>query len=229
MLSAGRVKAAAVKMPRSDQHELSAATLYIVNVHGYQSLQPLFHENLDSLMKKDDLLGRYAERERATAILHLMRQTYVNEWDEDNNSEYFSADMDPDDGVFTSDGYTYIMPNISLMIIDRMEDSLSGKYKLGDMDLSLDLDSARNQIRFTCSERNKNATILVDLSPLIADLSATTKNSLSLSPGKATLTFKGAGWKGKLIAATLSGRRENDKPRIERLTGYLFMGHDPGH
>jgi len=224
LLADGKVKVKQVSMEYEDNFELSAATFYIVDIHGYRSLQPLFHENLDSMMKKDVLLGKYSQTDQTRAVMRLMDQKYIDRWDRSTDEgEYFIYNMDPNNGAFAADGYSYLLTEVTEKVGIKKD-----PYPVGNGRLSLELDSAASRLHFNYTEGSRTDTFSLDMSPVLDGINDQRSNG-HLPPEKMVWPFGGSGWKGKLIIYNFSGRKWYNKRRMTSLSGYLLLSPPPGH
>jgi len=222
LLKDGQVTGAQVAVPVKDRKDISSITDYIVEMHGYGPLQPLFRQNLDSMMRKDLLMGKSNVREQSEAIMQLMHVPYTSRWDQDDDIRQFSCRMEPADTVFTTEGYTYMIPDLDQAEISD-GDAFASRYKLGRDSLIIFLDSATNQLHFLPGMGSKDSAFVVGLDKLLEDTTMELDYSMKLSPEKSTLPFKTSLWSGKLIVTSFSGTKRNKTKHIERLEGHLLV------
>jgi hypothetical protein len=223
----GQVTGIQAVVPRKDREEISSMTDYIVETHGYQPLQPLFRQNLDSMMRKDSLMGKYSQRERAVALMKLMHLPYTSKWDQDEESQSFNCRMEPVDTVFATDGLSYLIPDLSLVEISDYDATFS-RYQLGKDSLIVFLDSARNQVHFLPGIGSKDSAVAIGLDKLLEDTTMELEYTMTLSPEKSTLPFHTSHWTGKLVVTTFSGTQRNKIKHIQRLEGHLLIRREEG-
>ncbi|HVU54858.1 MAG TPA: DUF4153 domain-containing protein [Puia sp.] len=224
----GKVISSKSKLSTEDRREISSTTEYIVGTHGYESLQPWFRENLDSLMRKDSLMGKYEERERAEAILKLMHISYASRYYDDVAGETSFAIMpENDDQVLPTDGLPYMIPAFYLAVGNGQE-SVTERYQVGKYSVALFLDSSLNQVRMAFAEgaqaEVKDGACVVELKPLLKAPAEGVQYNTTLPVEKRTLPIHCAGWDGKLIVTSMNGTRRDSVLHVAYLRGYLFLG-----
>lgn len=225
----GRVKDAAVKIPFNDRKEISSITEYLVDIHGYGTLQPWFRQNLDSMMEKDSLTGRYETRDQTEHILGLVHLTYTGRFDEEQASEHFSCNTNGDNIAFPTGGLPYVIPHFQLTANDT-DTAYQSNYKLGSDSLVLFLDSAK-RLHFLSPGRDhaKDSAFIVDLDPILHRLPDTVHYNMELSREAMTLPVDDRRWTGKLILEEFDGSKKDSVIRIESIEGHLLLGRVNGH
>jgi len=239
LLKDGKVTDLRPAIPVEDRREISDITAYIVETHGHQPLQPWFPQNLDSMMRKDSLTGRYSADQRAQDILSLVHVSYDNGYGEHVNGynrdvvKNFNCSMMPDDVVLSTEGLPYMVSRFELTAISRDGFNYVG-YKLGKDSLIICLDSTVNELRLLSSaSREEPASaggnaIHVGLAPVLQRLPRFVNYGLKLSPEEMTLPFGGPGWKGRLFVRELSGIKSDGVLHVTRLTGDILIGEAGG-
>jgi hypothetical protein len=223
----GKITASQTKLSLGDRKEISATTEYIVGTHGYESLQPWFHENLDSMMRKDSLMGKYEERERAEAVLKLMHISYASRYYDDSvDRTDFAIGPEKDDLVLSTEGLPYMIPGFFLATSDR--ESMTQRYQLGKYSVAVFLDSSLNQVRMAFAEGTlaevKDGACVVDLKPLLQTWDEGTQYTTLVPVEKRTVSIHCSGWNGKLIVSSMNGFRRDNVLHVTYMRGYLFLG-----
>jgi len=223
----GKVTVAQTNISFQDRREITSTTEYIVSTHGYESLQPWFKENLDSMMRKDSLTGRYEDRERTEAVLKLMHVTYTSRYDAELNTDHFSVSLDQSDVAIRTEGHPYMFVITSLYPISK-DDTSFNRYALGQDSVLLSMDSTLNQLRilhFTGAHASaKDSTVVVDLKPVLGNLPDTLRYGMQLPLEKMVIPFHHSTWNGKLVVKELSGVWRDKEVHVTQLDGYLLLG-----
>jgi Domain of unknown function (DUF4153) len=90
-----------------DVSQISSIVEYLVNAHGYNSLQPWFSQNLDSLLKDESGKGRYYTYLQSQNLLAFMG---VIKHDEvPNENRYFRVHPFRRDSLISLSGYEYFI------------------------------------------------------------------------------------------------------------------------
>lgn len=223
----GKVTNAQANTPFRDRREISSTTEYIVSTHGYESLQPFFKENLDSMMRKDSLMGRYEDRGRTEAILKLMHVTYTGAYDGEETTNHFGVSLDQNDVAIQTEGQPYLFVITSLYPISK-DDTSFNRYTLGQDSVLLSMDSTLNQLRilrFTGAHATaKDSTVVVDLKPVLGNLPEPLRYGIQLPLEKMVIPFHHSKWNGKLVVKELDGVWRDKEVHVTQLDGYLLLG-----
>jgi hypothetical protein len=228
----GKVANARVNVSVKDRKEITATTEYIVSTHGYQPLQPWFHENLDSMMRKDSLMGRYEDRERTEHILKLMHVSYASRYydDKEEDVQNIRWNLEPGSIALTTEGLPYLIPSVDLTPMGS--DSLSVTYQIGKDSVTLSLDSTNEQLRllpFTGAHATaKDSTISIGLKTLSRYVLVVDQYNnyydTALSVEKMSMPFHNSRWQGKLVIENMDAIRRNKELHVTRMQGHLLIG-----
>jgi hypothetical protein len=148
-----------------DRKELRSVVEYLVEVHGYQTLQPYFIQDLDSLMKKDSILGDRNSSLQVNKVFELM-----NLADRENSSvkeedrKFFSFRSESTNSV-SLEGYDFLIYDYTSF--NDTEDTICVPYQAGKRTVIICFDGKKSQVRI--SDRS-NPDLLVDISDLIKSL-----------------------------------------------------------
>ncbi len=108
MLVGGVVVPAAQKVTSRDQATLSSIVEYMVNVHGVASLQPLFRQNLDSLLKaKPNVTFQAGEIMKLTGLDFMTPQSLALKNEPETTNFTLSVVQN---GYTTTKGSSYLIP-----------------------------------------------------------------------------------------------------------------------
>ena len=70
----------------NDRKQISSITKYIIESHGIQELQPIFSQNLDSLITSNKTGSKMFDYEQTNAVLSLMHLKYVGSYETESTS-----------------------------------------------------------------------------------------------------------------------------------------------
>jgi hypothetical protein len=216
LLKDGMVTDARVTVAFKDRQEISSITTYIVETHGYHPLQPMFRQNLDSLMRKDLLLRSGGQAE---AVLGLMHLSYTSRYDDDKGFERLSCQLPDENVAFKTAGLPYVIPYFSLTAGSE-GDSREDTYKIDTASMALSLDSANNELHLSAT--------VVNLAPILQHLPESIGSGLHLSAEQMTLPINSADWKGQLVIQEFNGVKRDGTVHIIWLRGTLLLDRSNG-
>jgi len=225
ILKEGKITNSPAKLSFVDRKEISSTTEYLVGTHGYEGLQPWFRENLDSIMRRDSLMGKYEERERAEAVLRLMHISYTSRYDDSVTGGGFSIYSGRDDVVLSTEGLPYLIPNFYISI---GSDPADQRYHVGKNSIALSLDSSLSQLHITFSGATqtlaKDSACVIELQSLFKDASVTLEYGTRFPLEKMILPIRCPRGNGKLILTSINGIRRDQGLHVTDLRGYLLLG-----
>jgi hypothetical protein len=213
-----------VKIAAKDRRAISSVTDYLVEEHGYKALQPLFSQNLDSLMRSNRLTGRWQESNQVEAIMKLMNVSYVTRWatvdDTTTNPTlipYFNCTPESDDTATMTDGMMYL-GKFSVGPTDTDWDFVS----VGGEKLRITIDNGRGQLKLAWV--SGGSEVAVDLGPVVQKLlTQGTQYSMTLPRRDLELSFAGRSIVGKLLLTSLEGNKEDNRVQFRRITGMILF------
>ncbi|HEY8970682.1 MAG TPA: DUF4153 domain-containing protein, partial [Puia sp.] len=220
----GKVVNSTARLSFTDRKEISSTTEYIVGTHGYESLQPWFRENLDSMMRHDSLMGKYEERERAEAVLRIMHVSYASRYEDSVTGGGFSVYTQGDSTALSTDGLSYLIPDLD---IAAGNDAAEHRYRLGKHSVVFSLDSSLNQLHIIFSggaQASARDSAVVALLPLFQDSTITFEYGTRLALEKTTLPIHCPRANGKLIITSFNGVRRDKELHVTDLRAYLLLG-----
>ncbi len=168
MLSDGKIMKAADKIPFDDHKEISSVIEYLVEVHGYETLQPFFVQNLDSLMKSDSTINLRYSYGQANKILGLMNISYVGRYVNNENQEQNISYRSESNNTVDINGYDYFISNYSGYRRDST-DTICSSYQLGKNLLVVCFHGKKNQVSIS---DHSNPEIIFDVSALVDSVQA---------------------------------------------------------
>jgi len=220
----GKVVNRPAKLSFADRKEISSTTEYIVVTHGYESLQPWFRENLDSMMRRDSLMGKYEERERAEAVLRIMHVSYASRYEDSVTGSGFSVYTHGDSTALSTEGLPYLIPDLDIAIGNDAGDQ---RYHVGKHSVAISLDSSLNQLHVIFSggaQASAKDSAVVALQPLFQDSTRTFEYGTSMPLSKMILSFHCPWGNGKLVVTSASGIRRDRDMHVTDLRAHLLLG-----
>lgn len=145
MLSDGKVIKASDNISFDDHHEISSVIEYLVEVHGYQTLQPYFSQNLDSLMQSDSTLTNMNTYGQVNKILGLMNITYVRSYQTKEHSEKYIDYRSEYSRTANISGYDYFISDYYANVYDE-KDTVCSTYIVGSKSMIICFDSKKNLV-----------------------------------------------------------------------------------
>jgi len=201
-------------LPFDDHREISSVVNYLVDVHGYRSLQPLFAQDLDSLMKVDSLVSGRFTNGRTEKILGLMNISYTNRYQlKDDEIAAIDYRLEAMQSVNIS-GYDLFVPDF-FMSADDAKDSVCNSIQAGSTTYKVCLSASRKIISF--SGKNGN-NLAVDLSALVRNLQKKTDSSFgSIPAAEMTLSAANENLAAKIIFRSIYCDHTPDSLNIRKV------------
>lgn len=213
-----------VQVAMKDRKAISSVIDYLVDVHGYGALQPLFHQNLDSLMRSDSLAGPWQESKQVDAIMKLMKVSYTSRWARVDDSEatrqitpYFICKPEGNDTATGTEGAMYL----GQFAVGPAEADFDF-VRVGGEKLRITVDSARDQLKLAWV--SGGGALLVDLRPVAEKLLTPVDDYSPTLPWRdLELSFSGQSLAGKILLTSLEGTRENNRVEFHRISGLILF------
>jgi hypothetical protein len=220
MLSGGKVTRSLSKISFEDHKEISSVVEYITEVHGYESLQPFFVQNLDSMIKADSTDRRYSYAQ-VNKILEIMNVSYVGNYQTENEeSKRISYTAEPASTLSIS-GYDYF---ISDFTINRysMNDTSCVSYMIDKTSLTVCFDAKKNQL--SIRDRSSEAVLLFDVGALIKTIKDSNyTNDNPVKPGIMTLTSGNELFSAKIFFRNVYGEIYSDTIKLSRIQADIMI------
>jgi hypothetical protein len=215
-------------VPAHDLNTISSVTQYILDIHGYNALQPLFTTNLDTLIRRDSLENHWQSYQQAEAIVHLMHVDYVNRWqiksEADTGNEVkleaveeFNISTSDDNEAISTEGAQYVFPFSTLWTTNGNCDS----SVMGQGSVKICTDSSGRALRVTWEPGGETA--IVDLGPLASWTVSKSNVYYTASQKEMTVYFAGGSLSGKVVFKRLRMTRSGGKTRFDMYTGTLLV------
>ncbi|HEY8657466.1 MAG TPA: DUF4153 domain-containing protein [Hanamia sp.] len=196
MLSQGKIVKAKDTIPFKDHKQISSIINYLVDVHGYKSLQPFFAQNLDSALKKEN--DNDYTYTKVNKIHSLMKLSYLADYqtqEEASDNMYVNYFIGKTDNMISIEGYDYFIQDFNVNEFTK-DDSTCHSYLLGKNNVSICFDFKKKQL----SLFSENDSLLIfDISSLIKSLENRYNNYNSVPLEEMTLISGNSGLKAKII------------------------------
>ena len=225
LLTDGRINGKSVHVALEDRQEISDITEYIVSMHGYRALQPLFGKDLDSVLQKANS-SPYSGRDNfyiTRVVLKEMEVPFANRYEkEEDLVENFFADIQREaNEAIETKGYDYLVSNISFNLELHRPNIDSSRYQLGKHQLLVVMDTTANRMRLL---PDKDSTILVDLSAIVDAIPSHNEQQTAQMPrDKMLAETANTQWGSCLVITRCNGEVHGNKKRLRSLSGYLLM------
>jgi hypothetical protein len=222
MLFAGKFVPMKGKIPAHDNGEITSIVRYLVNTHGYSSLQSLFSANLDSMMKVDNNIdlysfGTYGQSEK---LLTYMGVDDRNGSDSMENT-FISFETDDEKGSISPiTGYDHLI-NGYVENSFRDKDEWVRNYSSGNESLRITFEPDNG----TISVRNAVDTpMLFNVRALALSLNGKAYNRFSrISQDSMTLSGENAGLSVKFLFNQIAGQRENSGIKVNTIRANILL------
>jgi len=161
-----KVIPATASLRQGDADEIRSIIRYLVEAHGYKSLQPLFTENLDSVTKGENGKRRWATYGQSAALISYLK---IDKYDDEGKGEkendfWISASDEP--SLLPLAGYEYFINDFNINT-NTNKDSVVKDFKQGDIPLRLVFYPHKSSFSF---QAVPDVPLILDFRPLVASL-----------------------------------------------------------
>jgi hypothetical protein len=219
MLEHGRVAKAKTKIAYKDHSEIVSVVEYIVEVHGYESLQPFFTQDLDSVLILDSPESRAYSYTQVSKILDLMAISYTgNDAEEDGSMR---IDYTAEAASFLSiTGYDYFIPDFAWNSYDPNTNGCSS-YLLDRDSAVVCFHESRNQVTISYK---KSQVLLFDLAPMVNMLRDSGYRTDGFVKTEAmSLTSNNEVFSAKVYFKNLEGNFKADSLKLSRMRADIII------
>jgi hypothetical protein len=157
---------ATASLHKGDADQMRSIINYLVETHGYKSLQPIFSVNLDSITKDENGKRRRAYWGQSSSIISYMK---IDKYDSDEKGakeNYFWIRVSEEPFMLTLTGYEYYINDYDIGD-NSSEDSVTNDIKQGNIPLHLVFN--RNKGRLTL-QAGPWAPLIFDVKALVGSL-----------------------------------------------------------
>ena len=211
MLSAGKIVQAKDTIPFKDHKQISSIINYLVEVHGYKTLQPYFAQNLDSAFKNNENEYSYA---RVNKIHSMMNLTYIEDYQmqgDDYVNNYVNFYADKSDKIISIEGYDFLIPDYNINEYGA-KDSSCNSFVLKNNNIKVCFDFKTKQMSIS---NEKDSAMLFDVASFTKGLKKKNGNYNTLKPEAMTLTSANQTFIVKIVFENISFL--NQKEGIDQL------------
>lgn len=224
MLHDGKIVKVKDSIPFNENKQISSIINYLVEVHGYKTLQPFFAQNLDSLFKSDKTeydMYAYTKANKIHSLINLPNIPEYKTKEGVNSSRYVNIYTDKTYNVTSIEGYDYLITNYNVYSYTNLDTSCK-PYLLEKDNVLVCYDFNKNQLSII-KENEKNSELLIDVSAFIKSLESENGNSNSLQPWEMTLTSGNSLISAKIVFDNINFQIE--KETIDQLgfTADIFI------
>lgn len=223
MLAGGYVVPAVKKVSLRDQATISSVIEYLVDVHGIESVQPLFRQNLDSLLKaKPEATFKAGEIMRLTGMEFLSPSTLISNPEENTANFAFSVVQRE---YTKTNGAAYLVP--FSVYTHAQARKFTETVVLDSLKLEWFYLQESTEVRFTINDSIEGELSLV---PLIRQtINRYGSNNMSLQNASIAWPMTATDFEATLLVNGVSGTFEPTKGalNISSLDGTLLIHRFP--
>lgn len=224
MLVDGKIVPAKDTIPFKDHKQISSIINYLVDVHGYKTLQPYFVQNLDSTLKKGkgkDYSYGYAQVNKIHSMMNL---TYIPDYqteEEEITNGYINFYSDKSDTIVNIEGYNYFIPNFNIHDYS-LGDTTCNSYFLEKNKILICFDFNKKLLSI-CNENEKDSAIIFDIGRLLNSLSRASNSYNSIPSEKMTMLSGNTRLKAKIVFDNIHFIKQKDIINQIGWNGNLFI------
>jgi hypothetical protein len=220
LLDNGKIKKLEGKISFEDHKEISSVIEYISEVHGYESLQTFFVQDLDSLMKSNSSEGRHYSYLQVNKILELMNVSYVNRFQNEDEEKKSISFTSVSSSSMDISGYNYFISDFIAASYDPV-DSTCSSYRIAESTVTICCNFKRSQLSIS---NGIDSTLTFDLSDLVQSLKQ--NNVTNDTPVKAELMTLTAGndkFSAKVFFKTIYGTLDSGAIKLSRIQSDMML------
>ncbi|MFP5040583.1 DUF4153 domain-containing protein [Parasediminibacterium sp. JCM 36343] len=222
-----KLKKAGQELPFKDEKEISSITEYLVNTHGYQTLQPYYTQNLDSVMKHDSLDRERYGNGRVRKLLSLYNLKYINQYEREDEvasnefnyiTEHNYTENDNEDKMLKVEGFDYLIDGYNTGRMDETRVAATSTFHFNKDSVVVKFSQKTNLL--TVSVNNDSATTF-SLDSIINKIATSPKaiNQHSTAIPQSDMTFlaENKAYKVQISIMDINGNRKNNHLQINNL------------
>ena len=201
-----------------DNREIRSVVEYIVEVHGYRTMQPYFIHDLDSLMKSDSTIFKNRRTyDEANKILTLMN--LKEDWIKAREETTIDFNSGNKDATFII-GYDYFISDFRTNK-SNVGDSACSTYLLGISPIEICFYSELNELVIT---NRTDSALRFDVSSLVKELRKKNyTNDSTFKPGDLTMNSVAGEFAAKIIFSSIYGDLNHDTIKLTRLNADIMI------
>ncbi|MDP4265572.1 MAG: DUF4153 domain-containing protein [Bacteroidota bacterium] len=206
---------------KDDGSQISSIIEYLVNAHGYKSLQPLFSQNLDSMLKSETGKGMNFTYQQSQKLLSFLKLDKID--NDPDNEHYFRIYALTQDSLLALTGYEYFINDYDIAN-NSGDDSLMNTYLRGSIPLKVLF--LKNSGKLSLQSGTDNPVVF-DLNAMV---SARMKNNFtddnengSFHQDSLTLKGENRDLSAKIVIQHLIGMGNTKKIRINSIEAAILV------
>jgi hypothetical protein len=205
---------------KGDADQIKSIVEYLVNAHGYQSMQPWFSQNLDTLLKAETGKGRFYSYEQSNKLLAYMELDKHDSVQLAGIETRFRISSVKDSSLRSLSGYEYFVNQYE--IVDNSNDDIVlDNYTLGRIPLKISF--FRNSGILSMKGGSDSAVVL-DLSALVKSMKNDDHDAyVDLQQISLIMTGENRDFSTQFIIKSIEGKSLNGKIIISRLTADILL------
>ncbi len=145
-----------------DRKTISSIVEYLVSNHSYNSMQPYFHQNLDSLARHKNTFRNHGRVAYCSAeeVLDLINLKYVNRYETNDtasvsNSNYLKSEADSTATMIDVKGYRYAIKSYGFSSFNNQRNDYVTTYQAGNDTVQLRYNSQKGKLVITQLHTNQ--------------------------------------------------------------------------
>jgi hypothetical protein len=222
LLHDGKIVKVKTPIPFKEHKQISSIINYLVEVHGYKTLQPYFAQNLDSALKKEKT-NEYAYS-KVNKIHSMINLSYISDYqmeDDSSATNYMNFYSENSDQFIEINGYNYVITDFNFY--QSNDENTCKKYYLGEKEISVCFDSKKQQLT-VFDESKKDSSLLFNMNSFLENLQNNNHHgSNSVSPEQMILASGNSQLKTKIILNNIRFYNEENKITQLGMGGILFI------
>lgn len=231
ILKDGKVLKAPQTIDTKDDVEICSMLTYLTDMHGHQSLQSLFKQNLDTIFKTDSVkyFTSYDGIKKLTEIMGIEYNTYMPYSNEKQLS--FSCQYSDSDIPLQVSGYDYLIKYRSYFYSNSNKNSdttIITTYKLNDSSKII-FTIVPQKGEFTISQRDTiiNYNVFELMNKLYKNKKDGSYGYYKIDKNEMTINLNSKNYSYRVLFTLLSGSRENNKfSLLQEIQADVLVGNN---
>lgn len=227
LLVNGKMIKADGRLSFKDRKEISSLTEYLVENHGYSTLQPYSAQNLDSLFKFYSLNDNMYSHQKANKLLELINITYINKYDQEVIiSKSFSYNTAETNGMTNVNGFDYCIAHYNYNSLANQ----SNTYTFDKDSITICLSPQINALTVAI---NKTITISFNLEIMlkkIREMDGSMGNN-KVKELEMTLSGQNNQYGCRVMISRINGEQKDSRLKINNIQAIILIGkisHESG-
>lgn len=221
LLHDGKIVKVKTPIPFKEHKQISSIINYLVEVHGYKTLQPYFAQNLDSALKKQNI-NNYAYS-KVNKIHSMMNLSYISDYQIEEDSRatnYLNFYSESSNQFLEINAYNYVITDFNFYQSD--DENTCKKYLLGEKEISVCFNSKKQQLTVV-DESKKDSSLMFNMNAFLENLQKNNHSSNSISPEQMILASGNSQMKTKIIFNNIHFNNQENKITQLGMNGILFI------